>query len=246
MKKIIGILLFCLLAAAPAHADSYTKPTWPNLVRTLVRFNALNLGDDRLLDEYAIITECDLYKNFYRDDFKWNEVRQAIRQSVKMNIATFPTDYGYVTQLQLGRYDFHENLYRFTDKTTIKNVNSVLIYKVEGSPCDGVEIKLIPVVFRGILDTPFYFEGLPLASKDAEALLKQMKDDNNTDHIVYTSFNLRVVYIEPLRKGKVNGEDQEYTQAGGDRRTARLDMQLDSIDFYEDPAMTKLIYHYQP
>ncbi len=247
MIKRIGLIFLTLFLAAPAHAEDYIVPTWADLVRTLVRFDALSLSDDKLVDEYAMIAECDLYKTFYRDDFKWNKVRGAIRDSIRMHIATFPVSYRYETRIQLDHYDFHDKIYRFTPETTIHNVNTFVLYRVEGPACDNAYVKYIPSHFRGVLDSPLYFEGLPLAQKDAEALLQQMKDDKNENRVVSAWFNLRVIYVEPLRQGQLSGEERRYSQSNSlDPTMVRLDVHLDSIDFYEDEAMTKLIYHYQP
>jgi hypothetical protein len=129
----------------------------------------------------------------------------------------------------------------------LTNVNTFRIYKVEVEPCAGAKIKLIPTAFRAVLDTPIYFGGIPLAEKDAQALVNQMKADNNSDRIINAVFNLRVVYIAPMHLSHVIGDNRGYTQNGNDEdHTARLDVRLDSIEFYEDAAMTKLIYRLQP
>lgn len=251
MLKRTILIAFLLCVALPAHAADYIKPGWPDLVRTLIRFNALNVGDDTLLDEYAMIAECDLYKGFFSDDFKWNQVRAALRQSIRQNVATYPTSYYYETSLQLDRYDFHDKLYRFTPKSTIHNVNAFLIYGADGRmECGAGTVKNIPKIYRAVLDTPIYFEGLPLAQSDAEALLKQMEAEKNNDRVIYARFNLRIVYVSPLRRELKPGEaatNAVYTQgekSGMDGM--RLDAHLDSIEFYGDEAMTKLIYRYQP
>ncbi len=82
---IRSIACFCLfvLLASPAHAETYAEPTWPNLVRTMVRLNTFDVMDDALIDEYAIITDCDLYHSSYADDFKWNQIRASIRDAIQ-------------------------------------------------------------------------------------------------------------------------------------------------------------------
>ena len=111
-------------------------------------------------------------------------------------------------------------------------------------------MKYIPRTYRAVLSSPLYLEGLPLTDKDAQDLLARMEKDENLGRIIYARFNLRTVYVEPLRKtaGKdAGGADDVYIQSKApDKSTARLDVQLDSIGFYEDPQMTKLIYLYQP
>lgn len=243
------ILLATVAAGRPssAHAEDYAKPDWANLLRTLIRFSALTLDDDVVLDEYAIATECDLYKTFYREDFQWNRVRKTIRESVRQNVATFPTSYSYTTQLQLDRYDFNEKLFRFTQKTTIHNVNALNFYKIEGASCDGVSVKLVPTSFRAVLDVPIFVEGIPIGASDAENLLNHMKAEGNTDRVVNAVFNMRIVYIDPLRPANKNGDGRGLSQGNNpEERSVRLDVRLDSIDFYEDATKTKLIYKLQP
>jgi len=247
MTKRIILLFAILCVASPASAEDYIKPDWTTLIRALVRFNALTLSDDRLLDDYAAISECDLYRKLHSDDFKWQKVRDAIRESMKMNIATFPTAFGYETSLQLDRYDFPNKIFRFSQKTTIHNVNTITLFKFNRPVCGDVNVKYLPSFFRAVMDTPLYFDGLPLAQKDAEALLKQMEATGNKDRIIYVRFNMRIVYIEPFQHMEMGGGDVMLTQTNTkDGHIARLDVHLDSAEFFEDEAMTKLIYELQP
>lgn len=250
LKRLILISFVVLISSAATAASDYTKASLPNMVRTLVRFNAINLNDNRLLDEYAIITECSLYKALYKDDFKWNKVRTAIRNSIRDNVGTYPTAYNYDTQLQLDRYDFEAKLFRFTEKTVLKSINALVIYQIEAVTCGSGAVTHIPRTFRAVLDTPVYFPGLPLAPKDAEAILKQMETDKNIDRIVTATFNFHIIYIEPLHKNirsRDNPESDTYSQSNApDNLSLRMDAHLDSIDFYQDAAKTKLIYRYEP
>ena len=150
----ISCLFFCLLIAVPAWADDYAKPTLDNLVKTLVRFSAIDTKDDRLLDEYAMITDCDLVKYFYVDDFRWNKVRQSFRDSIQMNIATFPVSYFYDTTLQLDRFDFGDKVFRFTAKTALHNVNSFLVYDAVDAVCGNRKVKSLPLSYHMVLDQP--------------------------------------------------------------------------------------------
>lgn len=249
--RLIAVLfsLFFALAAMPAAAGDYVRPTWPNVLRTMVRFNAIDLEDQAIIDEYAVITECDLYRAFYHDDFKWNQVRQAVRKSVEQNLATFPSTYSYEVKLQLDRYDFNTQLYKFTDKSAIRNVNAFMIYSVEGIPCGSTDIQIMPRNYRAVLASPVYLEGIPLPEKDAKTLLKMMTENKNLDRIVYAKFNLRIVYVEPMRRTtkRIGLETRSiYGQSSVDRPgLLRLDARLDSIEFYADPQMRQLIYQFQ-
>jgi hypothetical protein len=245
---LLTVLIF--LSASMAHAAEYVAPNWENLTRTLVRFNAINLSDQVMVDEYSIVTECEIYKAFFKDDFKWNEVRSAVRQSVAANVATFPAHYQYDVPLLLDHYDFDRKIYRFTQKSALRNVNTFVLFSVLGTGCGAADVQYLPRTFRAVLAAPIYLEGLPLAENDAKALAKQMSDSKNVEHVVFSRFNVSVVYVEPIRKvTDAVGKSMRtlYRQSNASTPdTVRLDVRLDSIDFFADPAMTRLVYQYQP
>jgi len=246
--RFILVLLGLLAFTSPALADDYAAPTLDNLARALVRFGAIDIQDNALLDDYAKITDCELVKYFYDNDFRWNQVRGMIRESIGVNVGSFPTGIKYDTKLQLDRYDFDQKLYRLTERSTVHNVNSFILFQTEKKTCAGYPVKHMPIYFRAVLDVPVTVPGLPLAEKDADALFKRFRDAGNDDHIVYTRFNLRIAYIEPLRKTQMLGEVAKYSQSSnssGSDHAMRFDVRLESIDFFEDPEMTKLIYGYK-
>jgi len=255
----LALLVFLLFphssraqAAAPASApaeQAYSDVSWPSLMRTMVRFNAFDTKDPALIDEYAIITECELYKAFYQNDFKWKQVQDAVRKSIDINIATFPTAYHYDAQMQLDRYDFSSKMFRFAPKSVINNVNTFDIYSVEGTGCGSADIKYMPRIFRAVVAVPIYIDGLPLGEKDGNDILQLMTSDHNDSRIITAQFNLRIVYIEPMRRTvdrSVSDQLLHYTQTNVPQRNLRLDARLESIDFFEDPQKTRLIYRYQP
>ena len=77
-----------------------------------------------------------------------------------------------------------------------------------------------------------------------------MKNDDNVNRIIFERYNFRTVYIEPMRKIETDGSPDakvRYAQTKADSYDGvRIDMQLDSIGFYEDPQRTKLIYLFTP
>ena len=243
----LGLLCAIIMLASPAaKAQTYAKPSYENMLQTLIRMGALNITDDSVIDDYAVITECKLYANFFKDDFKWNRIRQAMRQSIKQNVATYPTGFAYEAELQLDRYDFQEKLYKFRERATVKNVNAFVLFSTEGRTCADQKVNVLPTAFRAILNEPIYFTGLPLTEEDAKALLKRMEADGNRDRIVYARFNLRITYIAPLRRpDNAPANVLVPLQQEKSDSSIRLDARLDSLEIFEDAGRTKLIYNYQ-
>jgi len=230
-------------------AISYIAPSWADLLRTAVRLKSIDLHDNLLLDEYAIITECSLYNAYYADEFKWNQVRIAVLNQAIAKEATYPLAYHFDVQFQLNHYDFERNLYIFSDKATLSHVNSIIAYDVSGPACGSAQIRYLPQTFQVVFDAPVTVLGLPLNQNTAEALLQQMNSDKNTNKVIYTRLYFHNVYADPLQRQKRVGANTEieYDQVSAPHhRALRLDAHLDSVLFYEDPAMTRLVYEYKP
>ncbi len=248
-RIVICLLLSVVFWPQGARAQEYAAPTWTNLVRTMIRFNALDISDDLMADDYAMIAECGLYKAYSGDEFKWHDVKKALRDSVRMNMPSYPTNYRYDAAIRLGRYDFKNKIYGFSEENTLRGINSFVLYEVEGQPCDVGEVGYVPRAFRAMLSAPIALDGLPLSEKDAQALSQRVKKDN--DGLVYARYNIRTIYIEPLQKmssrRKKEKEEPVYGQSlGKTSKEVRFDAELDSIGFYEDRERTKLIYVYAP
>ncbi|MFA5040501.1 MAG: DUF4852 domain-containing protein [Bdellovibrionales bacterium] len=246
-RIVLFVFLMCASPARSFGAEGYADISWLNLINTMVRFNAINMSDDVMIDEYALISECDLYKSFYANEFKWNQVRGALRESLKMNTQTYPTKYHYDSTLELERYNFRNMNFRFSEKTPLRNINSLVIYSVEGTSCPAAEVLHMPRSFRTILTVPLTLEGLPLSEDDAEALLARMRKNNNANRVIYVRYNLRIIYVQPMKINAERKREDEplYVQTGKvASKDVRFDTYLDSIEFFEDPQRTKLIYTY--
>lgn len=248
MKRVLFLLLALIFAATPARAEIYVHPTWDNLLKTLVRYGALDLTEDRIVDEYAIVTDCDIFKTFVGNDFRWNQVRDTMRESVQMNLTHFPTAYVYEDKFALSYYDFQQQMFMFNNKNLIQKVNAFFLYRTNGHTCGDRVIQYLPKSFRAILDESVTLPGLPLTQRSADALLRRMDANNNKDRFVYVRFNLHINYIGKVDKNADPGNmDPMYVQAGAKQDSpVILNSQIDTIDFYEDELHRKLLYSYQP
>jgi len=242
---VLAVGLALLVFSFPAVAGEFVAPTVDNILKILVRFGALNMVDDRILDDYAKIIECKLYRHFYSDDFRWKEFRDAMRKSIKQNIGEYPTGVYYDAELQLDRYDFKQKIYKFREKSSLNGVD-YFTFVVKDNKCGKEEIRLFPTEYRVVLDQPLLISGIPLSENDAKTLLKRMKDNKNDSLIIYARFNFQVVFVDRLswRIDNKNRETGPLYQSG--KKQVRLDARLGSIDFFEDETKTRLIYSYRP
>ena len=239
-------LLVLALSLSPScvRAETYAAPTLLNLIHTLVRFGAVGLDDLDVIDEYAKIAECDLYEEYYRDDFKWHEIQRLLRQKLLDGVPTYPISYYLDMTVRLDRYDFAEKTYLFTEETMPKNAN-VFAIQDKSSGCGGDEIRIWPKYFPVVIDRPVTMAGLPLFEEDAKTLLKRMNDAGNKNRLVFVRYKFRITRVDNYarrrnEKGQISGDLKH------DSKNGTIDAHLDAVDFYEDDERTKLIYVYRP
>lgn len=235
-----------------ASPETYAVPTWENLIKTMARFGALDFSDPKLVDDYAIIAECKIYKSFFEDEFKWKDIQPSLVQSIQLNLGSYPLAYQYDVSLKLARYDFKNGLFNFTDKNALKGINTIHLLSSAKHDCGKESVLLLPHTFLAVFPTPSFIEGLPLSETEAKALLFRMENEENTDRRVFVRYRFRIIFIEPFKKIMLEdaGLEKKYTYEQYAAKKpgsgiARFDAQIDSIAIYEDEDRTKLLYLYK-
>lgn len=230
-----------------AQAEAFVAPSLGNLVKTMIRFGALNIRDDNVIDDYAIANECKIYTHFEGNDFRWHDVQTALRKSIRQDVELYPTGFYYDAVMELDHYDFSQKIFRFSGSRGRQNVNAFILSADGDKPCGEHRLTVIPDTFNFVLDRTIFFPGIPLDEDQAKELLRRMEERNNGVRVVYARFNLKVSYIAPMHKTSPDKPDARpiYWQSNN-VATVRIDSHLDSIAFYEDEARTKLIIQYTP
>ena len=166
MKRTRYLLAVAFLAIAfapfqQACAEEFVAPTLPSIVKTLIRFRALDIEKDSVIDIYGQTSECAVYHKYFKDEFAWQRARAALRDSVRQKIAAFPVGYRYDTKLKLDRYDFQNNFYPLSGDNVRVNVFTISAHGED--VCLEKGQMAIPEDYRFVLDKPVQLQGLPLS-----------------------------------------------------------------------------------
>ena len=252
--------------AAPSY-PYYTEPTLTNLMQAMVRFGAISIYDDKYLDAYERIADCPNFAKNYDDQFKWEKHRQFVRDMFEKKKHALPVAFKYETKMALDRYDFKNKRFPFYKESGQNTaVNTFIVDASSGKGCLSFQDNFIPLRYKFILSEPVELEGLYLDEGTAKALFARMESAGNEAHIVYPRFNMRVKYIATLvprdeykkekrkatlvSKMKADNSDigarLDIIQSIGFKSYATFNMELDSIEYYEDKKREKLIYTYRP
>jgi len=250
--RFMILLAALLFLARPVAAETYEKPALHNIIKSLIRFGAIDIYDNDSLDIIARTNECAIYKTYYPDAFAWEKVRGKLREKIRNEVVYYPTGYRFDKRLQLDRYDFENKIFPFSNMEHQNKVNTFTMDTERQDFCQETDLKGFPISYKLVLDKFVVLDGLRISEEEGKALAERMKANHNPSLIVYASFNIRVMYIAALATAsEIRASKNPLLQTAKIRQsvqfdTVQLDSHLDSIDYYEDEARTRLIYTYRP
>ncbi len=240
MKKL---LVLALLIASPALAQQmpaepvavakhiYAKPTRDNIMKAMLRAQALDATNPGVQTDYLLLNECQIFRDNYRDDFRLQQIRKAVLETITLNRAGWPDAFMFVTPMKLDQYDFNQQIFAFRDEVRLKNVNSFKLMEGSRDVCmAGQTAPRVPTNASVRIDQPVTLPGIPLNQNQGKILLDHMKQAGNNDRQIYARFNIDLSYMPPY-------DNQEITE-----RTYLFEGSLYSIEFFEDQALTKPIW----
>lgn len=119
-RRKLFFLLFSLLALLPAPSPAqppattqpqaeqtryiYEKPTRQKFSRLYWALGIPDLKNDVHVDNYLMINECDIYRDYYHNEFEWKEVRESARKFITENKTRFPLRFEVMQPLRFGEY----------------------------------------------------------------------------------------------------------------------------------------------
>lgn len=221
----------CNRALAEGSKTGYAATTFRDLAQTAVGMGGLDISNPQVMDDYAELVLCDYYKKFYRNDFEWNKIRQTIQGIFMEQKGGFRTLYEFGGPVFLDRYDFKTQAFPLAEESAEKNVGRmVMFYKRDFVPyCDRWQPSVnFPQYFMINLRTPVNLERIYMNQKDADAFIKRMQENGNSDRVVYVRFRVKVLAAVGLDG---LGTDRNFTFEGS----------IEDIDFFEDKDYTTYI-----
>ncbi len=215
------------------RGEAFAAPTFRDMAIASVMLGAYDTNDNRVIDEYAKLMYCTLYREKFKSDFEWNNIRRELDNKIKSKREYYRTNYELTGILYLGRYSFETQDFPFIKDTALVNVGSLsLLTLARRSPevltdlcLSRDEESFFPSNYIFVMRQPLTLDRIKMPMDEAEKLLKRMDMMNNKDRSLFVRFRLRLM------------------GAGGldDRGGGRLMMrgELVSVDIFYDKEMTK-------
>lgn len=240
------VMLSALLSAETHAADEYIQPTETALMQTLLRFDALDLTNDIVIDDYAKTAECDLFSVFRDDDFKWNKIRDGLRNKIKSETVTYPTSYVVKGYIKLDRYDFDTKTFKIASDSPMLGINAFRLMDAFDRRC-GKTIKVLPQIYVAVIENRVNIPGFIMSESDAQAMLNRLQKDGNGTRQILAKFNLRIIDVPKVKLDYSNVASwYEENVFVGKSNVVNMQAKLDSVEFFEDEAMKRRFFVYRP
>lgn len=219
---------------------NYVTPNRENLAKLYWRMNAFSLDDQSAIDSFLKINECELYKNFYSDDFEWANIRESTRDMLREKAATYPTQFKILVPIDLGRYDAERSGFELVNKTAFVNSRRVHVTGNSGRfECGrSSEVKGYPDDVILILNRPFTFDFIQVDEHVAQAFLLRKKYNKTP-----IPNELRSKGYKRLAYARMRVTFSRYQGTVRERNEDRAILYgtLDGIDVFEDPQEQMLL-----
>jgi hypothetical protein len=224
----------------------YEEPSMEKFSQLYWTLNLLQLENDTHIDNFMMINECDIYKNYYQHEFEWKKVREATREYIKKNKKNFPLRFQFVQPLRLGAYNIEKQEFDIVEDYRI---NGTRLFEVVGlepteDVCDSNKpIEGYPRAIAVELSRPFSLTHLPMPMAEANdyiskklELFRAIGKLRETQENVYQA---RDAYL--VMKVKIFVAQGETRTQEGFMLPNTLAV-LERVDIYSDPDLKELMY----
>ncbi len=186
MRFLLSICLCTLLlvSAGDAFAQQeqkkhviYERPNVKTLSQLYWRMLKLDPENDAHVDNFMMINECDLYRDYYQNEFEWIRIRDASRQFLMENRKDFPIHFEFVQPLRLAEYDLETQEFDIWQPYKINGVRrfEVLAEDLYKDVCDQKSKYVIEGYPKGLLtelNRPFTLDTISVPPETAREYIE--------------------------------------------------------------------------
>ncbi len=106
-------------AQEPKKKFLYEEITVKSLSHLFWALSKLDIKNQVHIDNFMLINECDIYKDYYSHDFEWREIRKSGAAFIEDNKDLFPLRFEFMQPLKVTDYDFEKEGFDVAEKYKI-------------------------------------------------------------------------------------------------------------------------------
>lgn len=225
-----------------AESDGYIPTTFKNLSRLYWGIGKFAPDDIDAVNRYLLINECELYQQYYYNDFEWPKILESTRDFLKKNSNKFPTRYEIMVPIFLGRYDMEKEEFELLDQSKVIGTRKIdVIVNGMARVCDvTTDIPGYPRDIIVILSHPLFLSKIHVGRELAQLYLEETSRTFATlasqlrmleyERVAYLRLKVRLMQYKDTMT--VNSRDVRAVIFG----------QLEGLEVYADADKEKLLY----
>lgn len=230
------------MAKPEDEGDGYLPTTFKNLSRLYWGLGRFAPDDIDAVNRYLLINECELYQQYYYNDFEWSKILETTRDFLKQNSNKFPVRYEIMVPIFLGRYDMGKEEFELHDKSKVLGVRKIdVVVNGMRKVCDaGGNIPGYPRDIIVILSHPLFLSKIHVGRELAQLYLEETSRAFSA-----LPANLQMMGYERTAYLRLKVRLQQYkdtvTVNARDVR-AVIFGQVEGVEVYADDSKEKLLY----
>jgi hypothetical protein len=230
-----------------SDAYIYEQATMANLSQMYWALSKLDIENDEHVDNFMMINECDIYKDYYQDEFEWRNVREGGREYIKNSLKSFPLRFEFLKEIQLDNYDIETETFHLMPSDQMDGIRRFKMKAVDGNGYICGTTHRIPHYSRSIaveFSRPFSLFDFSMSEDKAKAYIIQKtdeirKENERTSINRWSLTNNRYVYLAMKVKIFASGDDT-FTPEG--QLIPSFRAILEGIDIYADKDRKQILY----
>lgn len=235
------------LFGAPLMADDYKAPHIKNLARAYWALDAMDIDNNEHVDNYLLINECQIFTDFFSDDFAWREIREAGRQSIIQQKESFPVKFSFSKEIRLDNYDFEAGKFPLFEDDQIISTRKFLFQALSTNDeiCaqDFSNVAHYPAIIVVEISAPVTIKDVKVEENLAKTYVEYadgiLREDENFDRQLLDLGDFRKAYMFfDIEFEAYKGVIPTANQGGLGNILARLD----GIRVYADQSAELLLY----
>jgi hypothetical protein len=253
---LLTFLLFQVNAYAqevteePVIADKYyAQAFYKNFSQLYWALGRLDLENDDAITNYLKINQCDVYKEYYFNEFQWGNIKEYTRKYIEENEKKFPVRFEFVQPLRLGKYDFDRKGFVLDEDYAIDGIRRFEIEAIDSRDtiCNErsqVEIEGYPRGLLVELSRPVLFDLVPMDVANANKYIMEKSEDyrklDDQRKRYVNVYNFREIYV--VFNIRFFGTAGDHQSTRSKIPYAKVLGLLESIEVFDDPERKKLLY----
>ncbi len=93
---------------------TYFRPTFQHMSKMAWHFGYPDIDNNYHVDIFLQINECELFEKYFKNEFEWQSIRDAMRDYIINNREVFERRLFFDTEITVGRYNQQNNFFPVT------------------------------------------------------------------------------------------------------------------------------------